>query len=113
MQFGFFLQEGFNGVLTFSHDYFKKAVQTLLLAGINVLSEDQFDPSLPPCRQNISKTQKSLHVSTIIEILKYQIHKDDFDLISQIDNDNETDCTELTLQYLEIIHELIYHLYIT
>jgi len=31
MQFGDFIQDGLNGTMHFSHDYFKEAVQTLLL----------------------------------------------------------------------------------
>ncbi len=111
MQFGFFLQEGFNGALTFSHDYFKEAIQAMLLAGLNVLSDVKLDPTLPPCRQNISKIQKSLHVSTIVNILKNQLRKDDFDFTCQIENSNEMESAEFAQQYLETLHELIFHLY--
>ena len=34
MTFGFFIQDNFNGVLSYSHEYFKESVQTLLLGKI-------------------------------------------------------------------------------
>ena len=111
MQFGFFLHEGFSGVLTFSHDYFKEAVQALLLDGMHVVSDAQLDPNLPPCRQNIGKMQKSLHVSIIVEILKNQLKKDEFDFTCQIENGNELETAEFSQQYLEILNELFFHLY--
>jgi hypothetical protein len=32
MKFGHFIQDGLGGLLTFTHDYFKEAVQSLLLS---------------------------------------------------------------------------------
>jgi hypothetical protein len=32
MQFGNFIQDGLSGLITFSHEYFKEAVQSLLLS---------------------------------------------------------------------------------
>lgn len=111
MQFGFFIRDGLNGVLTFSHNYFKEAVQALLLDGLNVISDSQSDPNLPPCRQNISNIEKNLHISIIVELLKNELKKEEFDFCCQIDNRNEYESVEYGQQYLETLHELIYHLY--
>lgn len=111
MQFGFFIFEGLNGVLKFSHDYFKEAVQALLLNGLNIISDAQSDPNLPPCKQNISEIQKDMHISIIIDILKNQIKKDEFDFSCQIDNNSEADSLDLSEKFLKILLELIYHLY--
>ena len=111
MQMGFFIREGYNGTLLFSHDYFKEAVKALLLNGLNIISDDQSDPNLPPCKQNISDIQRDLHNAIIVEILKNQLKKDEFDFSSQIENKNEAESAEYSQRYLKILHELIYHLY--
>lgn len=111
MQFGFFIYEDFNGMLKFSHDYFKEAVQTMLLDGLNVTTESQSDPNLPPCKQNISETQRKLHIAIIVEMLQNQFKKDEFDFSSQIDNKNEFESSEYSKHYLILLHELIHHLY--
>jgi len=111
MQFGFFIYEDVNGALKFSRDYFKEAVQTLLLDGLNVITENQSDPNLPPCKQNIGETQRKIHVAIIIEMLQYQFKKDEFDFSSQIDNPNDFESSEYSKKYMMLVHELIHHLY--
>jgi hypothetical protein len=39
MKFGNFIQDGLGGLLTFTHDYFKEAVQTLLLSTTCLLNK--------------------------------------------------------------------------
>lgn len=36
MTFGFFIQNNLGGILSFSHEYFKESVQTLLLGKIEL-----------------------------------------------------------------------------
>ncbi len=38
MIFGFFIKDGLNGVLIFSHDFFKEAVQSLLLGKVHLFT---------------------------------------------------------------------------
>ena len=69
------------------------------------------EPNLPPCRQNISDKQKDIHSSIIADILTNQLNKNEFDLSSKIETNEPIQNSVLTEKYLEILHELIYHLY--
>ena len=111
MQFGNFIQDGLNGIVIFSHHYFKEAVQTLLLDGYGVTVGQKTDANMPNCKKNISEKQKEMHSYMIIDILQNSLNKSDFDFCSQIENKEGLDNTEISKRYVEILHELIYHLY--
>ena len=69
------------------------------------------EPNVPSCKKNISLRQKEIHSYIIIDILQSVLNKSDFDFCCQIENRDNLDNTELSQVYLEILHELIYHIY--
>ena len=112
MQYNCLINEELIGVLRFSHDYFKEAIQALLLDGLNIMGDlPQSDLNLPPCKQNISETQKDLHIAILIEHLSNRIQKEEFDQCCQIDNRAEHHNIDLPYKCLTSLHEIIYHLY--
>ena len=69
------------------------------------------DHNSPSCKKNISVKQKEIHSYIITDLLENQIKKSNFDLCSQLNNKKKADNTPLSEEYIELIHELIVHLF--
>ena len=80
------------------------------LDGFHVTTNQVSNTNLPACRQNISDKQKEIHESIINDLLENQIKKSEFDFSSKMEI-NEIDNSDLVEKYIELFHELIYHLY--
>ncbi|CAF0851226.1 unnamed protein product [Brachionus calyciflorus] len=111
MQFGNFLQEGLNGVILFSHVYFKEAVQALLLDGFSVNVDVKSEEISASVKKNISEKQKEVHKMLINDILECRLSKSDFDSSAQIQSSIQPNAENISQNVLILLHELIHHLF--
>ena len=84
---------------------------TFFQDGFSVMIDLKPEPNIPSCKKNISLRQKEIHSYIILDILQYWIVKDDFDFCCQIQNRDNLSNGELSERYVEVLHELIYHIY--
>jgi hypothetical protein len=115
MLFDSLIQEGLNGLLTFTHDSIKEAVNALFLDGLTYML-DTVDSRLPASKQNISAKQKETHSFCILNLLTNEIDKNRFDLCTKLEQQQQQQLNSLlnqneTVKYLHLIDELIYHCY--
>ena len=112
MLFGQLIVDGLNGVLIYSHDYIREAVQALFFEGISyVMDPVDSENIIPASRHNISNKQREIHSYCILDFLHNQINKPAFDFSTQIVNKFSLINENMTLKYLDLIDDLIYHVY--
>ncbi len=66
---------------------------------------------MPLCKKNINDKQKELHAFLIVDLIKYQLQKSDFDSLAQVETHRPIEFDMKSDRYVEVFHELIYHLY--
>ena len=112
MLFGPLIVDGLNGVLIYSHDYVREAVQALFFEGLTyILDPIDNEKIIPASRHNISNKQREIHSYCIIDLLHNQINKSEFDFSTQIVNKFSLINENMMLKYLDLIDDLIYHVY--
>ena len=84
-----------------------------ILDGFSFIKEQSNQPtrSIPASKRNISEKQKEIHSFLIVDTLQNRINKCEFDFSSQVVNKDNLLNKEMSCKYLELIHELIYHVY--